>query len=69
MLVLKNTISNLEPEKRKSPVEIEEAIRRRAYEFYEQRGHVHGDDVEDWLLAEQEVSGNVRQDKRAVKPG
>jgi hypothetical protein len=69
MLVLKNTISTVEPEKRKSPVEIEEAIRRRAYEFYEQRGYVDGDDVEDWLLAEQEVSGNVRQDKRAVKPG
>jgi hypothetical protein len=68
MTVFKNAISDVGPEKRKSPVEIE-AIGRRAYEFYERRGYVDGDDVEDWLLTEQEVSGDSRQDKRAVKPG
>jgi Protein of unknown function (DUF2934) len=32
-----------------------------AYEFYEQRGYVDGHDVEDWLVAEQEVRGTLRQ--------
>lgn len=33
-----------------------ERIRRRAYEIYEQRGRQDGQEVEDWLRAEQEVS-------------
>jgi Protein of unknown function (DUF2934) len=36
-------------------VELEEQIRRRAYELYEQRGRIHGFDVDDWLQAENEV--------------
>jgi len=34
---------------------VEEAIRRRAQELYEQRGRVDGHQVEDWLQAESEV--------------
>ncbi len=30
-------------------------IARRAYEIFESRGHVHGDDREDWFLAESEL--------------
>ena len=30
-------------------------IARRAYELYEQRGGVHGRDLDDWLLAENEL--------------
>jgi hypothetical protein len=30
----------------------DDAIRARAYALFEQRGHVHGHDVEDWLEAE-----------------
>lgn len=33
----------------------EELIRRRAYEIYEQRGRVEGEDLEDWLLAEADL--------------
>lgn len=33
----------------------EELIRRRAYEIYEQRGRVEGQDLEDWLLAEADL--------------
>lgn len=33
-----------------------ERIRRRAYEIYEERGRQDGQEVEDWLRAEQEVS-------------
>jgi len=35
---------------------VEDQIRRRAYELYEQRGREDGHDVEDWLLAEEEVT-------------
>lgn len=33
----------------------EEAIRRRAYELYLQRGDSNGDPAEDWLKAESEL--------------
>ena len=39
-----------------SPVpNIEDEIRRRAYELYEERGQEDGRDVEDWLRAEKEI--------------
>ncbi len=34
---------------------VEDEIRRRAYELYEQRGKEDGHEVEDWLRAEQEI--------------
>ncbi len=34
---------------------VEDEIRRRAYELYEQRGREDGHDVEDWLRAEEEI--------------
>lgn len=37
--------------------DIEEQIRRRAYELYEERGRGDGHDVEDWLEAEAEITG------------
>ena len=30
-------------------------IARRAFEIFESRGHVHGNDREDWFLAESEL--------------
>jgi hypothetical protein len=32
-------------------------IRRRAYELYEQRGRDDGYELEDWLRAEEEITG------------
>jgi hypothetical protein len=37
---------------------LEEQIRCRAYELYEARGRENGHDVEDWLCAESEISGD-----------
>lgn len=34
---------------------LEDEIRRRAYELYEQRGREDGRDLEDWLQAEEEI--------------
>ena len=38
------------------PQEIEERIRQRAYELYEARGQGDGQDLEDWLRAEEEIT-------------
>ena len=38
-----------------SPISVEEEIRRRAYELYEQRGRHPGYEHDDWLTAEREV--------------
>lgn len=39
------------------PVDLQEQIRVRAYELYEQRGREGGQEMGDWLQAEQEVLG------------
>jgi Protein of unknown function (DUF2934) len=38
------------------PTQLEDQIRRRAYELYEARGREHGRDLEDWFRAEAEVT-------------
>ena len=37
------------------PINLDEEIRRRAYELYEQRGCTPGHDHDDWVVAEREV--------------
>jgi hypothetical protein len=44
-----------------APEKISAQIARRAYELYETRGREDGHDLEDWLRAEEEITG------RAVK--
>ncbi|MBO0862387.1 MAG: DUF2934 domain-containing protein [Chloracidobacterium sp.] len=44
--------------------DIREMIARRAYEIYEERGGWHGDDINDWLRAEEEVQSALRPEKR-----
>ena len=39
--------------------ELRDGIARRAYEIYVQRGGQNGQDVEDWLRAEKELSGKA----------
>ena len=44
-------------------------IRRRAYQIYEQRGRIHGFDVQDWLNAEQEILGSLKSgDAMSLRP-
>jgi len=38
------------------PQTVEQVIRCRAYEFYEQRGREEGHDLDDWLRAEEEIA-------------
>jgi hypothetical protein len=44
---------------------IEEEIRIRAYELFEERGRLEGNDREDWARAEIEVLARYRRDKSA----
>jgi len=43
------------------PINLEDEIRRRAYELYQQRGTASGSEAEDWLTAEREVRLRYRQ--------
>ena len=45
----------------KSTGEIQEEIRRRAYELYQQREAGSGSEAEDWLAAEREVMQRYHQ--------
>jgi hypothetical protein len=51
----------LEVKKNVFPINLEDEIRRRAYEIFEQRGFGAGDEREDWLQAEREVMARYRQ--------
>ncbi len=43
------------------PINLEDEIRRRAYEIYEQRGASSGNEADDWFTAEREVRQRYRQ--------
>ncbi len=47
------------------PSKIEEQIRRRAYELYEERGRLEGYEHEDWVRAESEVLAQYDREKSA----
>jgi len=50
-----------EPRKNVVPINLEDEIRRRAYELYQQRDAGTGSEAEDWLAAEREVRQRYRQ--------
>jgi hypothetical protein len=54
----KKFIRNAEPE-------LEEAIRRRAYQLYEERGREDGHAEEDWRRAEAEIQGKRSKSEAA----
>jgi hypothetical protein len=43
------------------PINLEDEIRRRAYELSQHRGFASGHETEDWLRAENEVLQRYRQ--------
>ncbi len=42
-----------------APSELQEQIRRRAYELFEQRGGEEGRELDDWLQAEAEITQSM----------
>jgi len=49
-----------------TPIDLDAQIRQRAYEIYEERGCTPGQEGEDWLRAEREVLGRLRQPHTAT---
>jgi Protein of unknown function (DUF2934) len=43
------------------PINLEDEIRRRAYELYQQRGTASGSEAGDWLNAEREIKQRYRK--------
>jgi Protein of unknown function (DUF2934) len=43
------------------PINLEDEIRQRAYELYEQRGATGGNEAEDWFNAEREIKQRYHQ--------
>jgi hypothetical protein len=52
----KSTVKTTNPNSLEAAVDLEEQVRRRAYELYEKRGREHGHENEDWLAAEAELA-------------
>ena len=53
----KVSLSNKKPAiKMLGKEEVEGIIREQAYKLYEQRGYMHGKDLDDWLEAERMVT-------------
>lgn len=51
---------NRKPEARSSAEKIQEQIRQKAYELYEQRDREDGHELDDWLKAESEVTRRAK---------
>lgn len=45
------------------PDQIQECIRKRAYEIYEARGREDGHDLDHWLIAESEMTRNFATER------
>jgi len=54
-------VHKTEPRKNIVPINLEDEIRRRAFELYQQRGTAFGSEAEDWLTAEREVRQRYHQ--------
>ena len=46
---------------------LEEQVRRRAYQLYEARGRKNGNDLEDWVQAEIDITGNATPEPQAER--
>lgn len=57
------TLTETKPEIKKNvvPINLDEEIRRRAYEIFEERGCTPGNEHEDWVRAEREVLSRYEQ--------
>ncbi|MFY9909319.1 MAG: DUF2934 domain-containing protein [Candidatus Sulfotelmatobacter sp.] len=59
--VMKSEVTKTDSRKNLVPINLEDEIRRRAYEIYEQRGAGSGNEADDWFTAEREVRQRYRQ--------
>jgi hypothetical protein len=59
------SVPDVVTETRRTTIDLESEIRRRAYELYEQRGCTPGRENDDWLVAEREVLARYNQQQSA----
>jgi hypothetical protein len=59
-------VRKTEPRKNVVPINLEDEIRRRAYELYQQRGSGSGSEAEDWLTAEREVRQRYQERQQSA---
>jgi hypothetical protein len=59
-------VRKTDPRKNVVPINLEDEIRRRAYELYQQRGSGSGSETEDWLTAEREVRQRYQQQQQSA---
>jgi hypothetical protein len=59
--LIHTTTTTTNANRNESAVDLEEQIRRRAYELYERRGRQVGHETEDWLQAEAELAAERNQ--------
>jgi hypothetical protein len=45
---------------------VTDSIARRAFELFQERGAVHGHDLDDWLAAERQIRATPGRKKRAA---
>jgi regulation of enolase protein 1 (concanavalin A-like superfamily) len=57
---LNKEIQSLADDPTSCPPELEERIRFRAFQLYDQRGGIIGHDLDDWLEAEREVMASSK---------
>lgn len=63
---MQTKLSPVHPEKeRMTATQIEDLIRDRAHEIYEERGREEGHAMDDWLLAKDEILGVVKSSPRS----
>jgi hypothetical protein len=58
-----STPTRMETATRKPRLELQEQVRGRAYELYEQRGREEGHELDDWLQAESEIESEIVQQR------
>lgn len=56
-----NFTASAETRRNVVPINLEDEIRRRAYELFQERGGIPGNEHEDWLRAEREVLARYQQ--------
>jgi hypothetical protein len=61
---LKKALALADVRKNVVPINMEDEIRRRAYELYEARGCTPGHETDDWFVAEREVLARYNSESR-----
>jgi hypothetical protein len=60
------TTEAIAPSESADATNVTDSVARRAFELFLERGAVHGHDLDDWLLAERQLSATPTRKKRAA---